>query len=113
MTLNDVMKLIDAGYTKADIEAFNQANEDPEPKADGDHQQKSDPIPEPAAAPDPVTNQNTEIQKLVAALGLKLDTLTGAVQAQNLNRAEGNTNIDTAGDIIAKIINPHYGEVKK
>ena len=125
MTYTEILELIRAGYTKAEIDELVKAQtapaSDPAPAGDPalatdpapavDPAPASDPAPAPTPASDPApANGNSELQKLVSALGLKLDALTGAVQAHNVSSIEGKTQTETAGDIIAKIINPHYGE---
>ena len=96
MTYTEVLELIRAGYKKEEIDAMMKAEQEPTPA----------PVPEPAPEP----KQESETEKLVSALGMKFDALTAALQKQNVNQIEGEPT-NTTGDIIARIINPHYGEV--
>ena len=117
MVLNQLLKLIDAGFTKQDIVAMmtttaQNVNSNEETPA-------KTPAPAPAAAPAPAPEETkpakpeqTETDKLIAALGMKLDNLTSSIQAANVRNIEGRENDMSADDIIARIINPHLGEGK-
>ena len=56
MKLEDIIKLIDAGYTKEDIQAMNAP--DPEPEL------APAPAPDPAPAPAPDENMSAMLQEL-------------------------------------------------
>ena len=102
MNSKDLMKLVDAGFTKEEILQIASASvyaPTPEPEA---------PAPEPAApAPEPVDN-NTELLNVMQGLTSQMNTLTRALQASNILRAEqaGTGKPDTVDDILATIINP-------
>ena len=102
MNSKDLMKLVDAGFTKEEILQIASASvyaPAPEPEA---------PAPEPAApAPEPVDN-NTELLNVMQGLTSQMNTLTRALQASNILRAEqaGTGKPDTVDDILATIINP-------
>ena len=118
MTYTEVLELIRAGYNKKEIEAM-MAAETPagDPKEDKKDPQP-DEKPDPAKAdPEPevktIAKEESETEKLIKALGLRLDNLTKSIQASNVNGIEGDGDKEqSADDIIAKLINPHYGEVK-
>lgn len=123
MTYTEVLELIRAGYKKEEIDAM-MAAEAPagDPKEDAKKDPQPDPQPEkkpdPAKAdPEPenktTAKEESETEKLIKALGLRLDNLTKSIQASNVNGIEGDGDKEqSADDIIAKLINPHYGEVK-
>lgn len=113
----EILELVRAGYTKEEIAAMDADKETPtdtktvtltEPAAPvtPPKEDKPEPKPEPAA---PV-HTPTESEKLLAALGLKLDGLTQAVQASNVNRIEGHASAPTTDEILAAIINPHLND---
>ena len=102
MNSKDLMKLVDAGFTKEEILQIASAsvyNPTPEPEA---------PAPEPEAhAPEPADN-STELLNVMQGLTSQMNTLTRALQASNILRAEqaGTGKPDTVDDILATIINP-------
>ena len=102
MNSKDLMKLVDAGFTKEEILQIASASvyaPAPEPEA---------PAPEPAApAPEPADN-STELLNVMQGLTSQMNTLTRALQASNILRAEqaGTGKTDTVDDILATIINP-------
>lgn len=109
MKVTEIIKLLDAGYSKEEIEAFEKA-EAPEEAAPVD-------IPEPEqekeadvanqAQPDPVQDQ---IAKLTAAM----ERMSGMIISQNINRTvtEGAPG-RTVEDMLAEVINPPRKEGKK
>lgn len=122
MDLNQLLRLIDAGFTKQDIVAMMtttaqtvNSNEEIPPT---DTPSKT-PAPAPAAAPASAPEETkqakpepSETDKLIAALGMKLDNLTSSIQAANVRNIEGRDPDLSSDDIIARIINPHLGEGK-
>ena len=100
MELDRIFKLIDAGYTKEDIEKMEAPAADPEPE------EKKDPEPEakkeekPAADPAPAQTGNDQI---LAAL----NNLTNAIMKKNLNVTTAESaSPQTTQDILAKVIAP-------
>jgi len=107
MNLNEIIKLIDAGFTKSDILALagsQQTEPKEEPKPEPKKEPKEEPKPEPKPEP-----QETETDKLVKALGLQVEGLTKALQASNIRNTEHGGQEESVDDILAKIINPKYG----
>lgn len=102
MNSKDLMKLVDAGFTKEEILQIASASVyTPTPEQEA-------PAPEPAApAPEPVDN-STELLNVMQGLTSQMNTLTRALQASNILRAEqaGTGKPDTVDDILATIINP-------
>ena len=117
MTYTEVLELIRAGYTKSEIDQMikDEAKtipQDPKPAAPQDPQPAAPQDPQQAAPQDPQPAAPSESEKLMTALGVKLDNLTNAIQSHNVQSVEGTNNTISSDDIIAKIINPHYGEVE-
>lgn len=73
MKIEDIIKLIDAGYTKEDIQAMNNAPE-PEPAPAPEPEQ----TPAPAAAPEPSPSAD------MSAMLQELKDLKKAVYAMNI-----------------------------
>ena len=96
MTLEEIMKLIDAGYTKEEINEFKdlQQPEEPEP-AKGP---TADPEP-PAADPEP-THYPDEISKLTE----QVKTLTETMQKHFIETAEKKTPVDDGTDVLKNIL---------
>ena len=79
MTTDQIFKLIDAGYTKADIEAMIQ----PEPTP------AQDPTPAPDPGPEPQPESNQEME------GLRNDLKAAQAQIQQLTQQIQQLNRDT------------------
>ena len=109
MNSKDLMKLVDAGFTKEEILQIASASvyaPTPEPEAPAPEPEA--PAPESAApAPEQVDN-STELLNVMQGLTSQMNTLTRALQASNILRAEqaGTGKPDTVDDILATIINP-------
>lgn len=109
MELNDIFKLIDAGYTKADIEALQAAQTPAVPPADPEPEPApAQPDPEPAPAQNPADERYDRLEKL-------LTTLIGAQQSINVNADIGaaDTNRRTPEQILGSVIAPPRKETKK
>lgn len=85
MKTEDLILLVKAGYTKADIEAINSAPAEdpkPDPKPEG---KKEEPKPEPEAKPEPKQEDNPvlkEMQELRKSI-MKLAVVNGAAPVQD------------------------------
>ena len=79
MTTDQIFKLIDAGYSKADIEAMMQPEPTPAP----------DPTPEPQPDPTPAPDNNQEME------GLRNDLKAAKEQIQQLTQQVQQLNRDT------------------
>lgn len=122
MTYTEILELIRAGYTRAEIDAMQKeeaasaaAPADLEAEQEQEQLQQQEETQEqtkaqnkPKSVPDPDHgSEQTEVQKLISALGLQVQQLTRAVQAHNVTTMESNgASAETADDIIARIINP-------
>ena len=114
MKPSEILELIRAGYTKAEIDAMqNDAEkiEHPEPKPEPKPEPSPEPAPDPEPSPEPTPEpKESETEKLLSALGLKFDNLTAAIQNANVNNIEhgGNQGM-TADDVIRSIIDGTNG----
>ena len=97
MTLDQIFKLLDAGYTKEEINEFNdlQTSEEPEPAKEP----AADPEP-PAADPEPQTHYVDDIAKLTE----QVKALTESMQEHFRNTAEEKKTGVSDGDSILKSI---------
>ena len=101
MTYSELMKLVNAGFTKQEILAITgQLNAEPAKAPD------PVPEPEPAKAPDPVPDATQSALDQLTAQVTKLTTL---VQRSNiLNSEQPELKQQSAEDIVASIIFPSY-----
>ena len=102
MTFEQLMKLLDAGFTKQEIMALNGAPEpapqpEPEPEPAPDPQPEPEPQPEPAPAP-----QNDQ-----AAILAKLEELNQTIIRSNINNSR-QPETKSVDDILATIIRPTF-----
>lgn len=103
MNTNDILKLIDAGFTADEIRGMltepAAAAADPAPV--------SDPEPAPAAEPEPAQVGLNQEQALAAVLNRMNDTLN-RIQAANITHdtASSVSNEQTADDILQELIFP-------
>lgn len=118
MKTSEILELVRAGYTKEEIAAMdNDAEkiEHPEKKPEPEPEPEKEIEPKPDSGPDAETKPvkvESETEKLVKALGLKLEALTSAIQTSNVNNVEqGGNNQLTTDDVIAQIINPQGGKL--
>lgn len=105
MKLSEIMTLLNAGYTKAEIDALDHSDPAPDPAPAA----AVDPEPEPAPAQPEEPIQGTD---QYAALEAKLNKLMGLVQTQNLNQGVSTMPGRTAQDALAEIIAPPRKETK-
>lgn len=107
MNLNDLMKLVNAGFTKEEILAMVGSQPaapapEPTPAPEPEKPAAPDPEPEKPAAPDPASDA-------IAKLTQQVTQLTTIVQQSNLLRAEQpNITPEKPEDIIASIIYPSF-----
>ena len=86
MTTDQIFKLIDAGYSKADIEAMMQPEPTPEPQPD------PTPAPDPTPEPQPEGNQEMEgLRNELKAAKDQIQQLTQQVQQLNRDTRSGDT----------------------
>lgn len=118
MNISEILKLIDAGYTKEEIEAMDkeqtpagddEKNEHPEEKEDLEEKPTPAGDAEKNEHPAEITHDD-ETRKLIQALDLKFNNLVSAIQATNVNKMEMPTDTMTAESIIAGMIDPQYNK---
>lgn len=102
MTFDQLMKLLDAGFTKAEIMALNGTptpapQPEPEPEPAPAPQPEPEPQPEPAPAP-----QNDQ-----AAILAKLEELNQTIIRSNINNSR-QPDTESVDDILATIIRPTF-----
>ena len=113
MELANVMKLVEAGFTKEEIMQMEQKTE---PVPQNEPEQKEEPVPqkepEPVPAPTPVPEQKDE-QPTMADIMHSIAKLTSAVQANAIAQSilpNGGNAQPTAEDMVAQIIRPTITE---
>ena len=121
MNLHEIMYLLNAGYTKQEIENLESieanvkiANDiktnpnpkpDPKPASQPDLKQASQQDPKPASQPDPKPGESPALAGIVKTL----ESMTKAMQTMNLRLSSvEQPKQETAEDILATIINPTY-----
>ena len=124
MDMQDILRLVQAGYTKEDIDKMTApvaapapapaADPTPAPAADPTPAPAADPEPAPAPAPaaDPITDPQ---QPTLKDMMLAISKLTSAIQANAIANSVipgGPGQGPTAEDAIAEIIRPTLQERK-
>lgn len=111
MNANDILELVRAGFTHAEILAMTTQKEPtPDPAPDPAPDPTPAPDPEPTPAPEPGTGKSEpDVMAAIAALTSQVETLTKAQQAAN--RAQSGSQVgrlmnETTEDILAGLINP-------
>jgi len=103
MELNVILKLLDAGYTKADIEAMAA------PAAEVTPAPVEDPVKpaEPAEEPAPEMTSADILNNLLAEVkGLKAQIQANNIRSDSMKGIGASKPIETAEDILASVINP-------
>ena len=121
MNISDRIFLLKSGYTKEEIEAFERGEEIPAKSNPENKDSDAEKIEHPSAESQEMSNSDlagtatnekpqepeTETDKLLKALGLKLDTAISAMRKSNINNIEGTgAKPLTTEDVLAQIINP-------
>lgn len=72
MNIEQVIKMIDAGYTKDEIEQMTKPEPNQEPKQEPNQEPKQEPKPEPKPEPavDPVLKELQDLKKAVYAMNI-------------------------------------------
>lgn len=95
MKYEEIIKLLDAGYSREEILAMKE--EEPTP-AQGPEPEPND--PEPAPAPDPAADVMKEMKEMFAEMKKELTAMN------ILNSRQESDDVKTGEDILASIINP-------
>lgn len=101
MTVNEIMKLLDAGYTKEEISAL-------EAKPEAAPAPEAKPEAKPDAAPAPAPEAKPDAEPTLADVLKQMAKLTASIQANALAQTQiaGQQKAPTAEDMIAQIIRP-------
>lgn len=95
MKYEEIIKLLDAGYSREEILAMKEEEPapapDPEPTPDD---------PEPAPAPDPAADVMKEMKEMFAEMKKELTAMN------ILNSRQESDEVRTGEDVLANIINP-------
>ena len=109
MDIKDLLKLVDAGFTPAQIEKLVGESvkepEDPAPEPDLAPAPEPDPAPAPKQDPAPTPAQNIQ-QASNQALLNELKELRLAIQAQNIRQGGPGPQKETVEEVLASIIAP-------
>lgn len=110
MKFDDVMMLIQAGYTKEEIQAMEAPAPTPEPAAEPTAEPAPEPIAEPTSEPAPTLENGQPMDQIMTMLHDMIQqnqqTLQ-AMQAANIQAARMPAETkETPEDLIAKIIAP-------
>ena len=96
MKYEEVIKLLDAGYSRDEILAMK---DEPAPAPDPKEPEPT-PEPEPAPAPDPAADVMKEMKEMFAEMKKELTAMN------ILNSRQESDDVKTGEDILASIINP-------
>ena len=119
MTATEILKLLDAGYTKDEISAMEQllADQQPEPEQTADQQPEPE-QPEPADNIDSVNAEVSALKDELSNTRQQLDQLVKQMQSSNLKTAS--VNILPEADLerktdeaMAELIRPSYEKGEK
>lgn len=92
MNIEQIIKMIDAGYTKEEIEKMTQP--EPEPKTEPEPKQEPKPEPEPKTEPKPADDPVLK----------ELQDLKKAVYAMNIMQSSQPPKSENVDDILAKAL---------
>ena len=98
MKIEDVLKLIDAGYNKEEISAFEV--EAPAPKEEAP---KEEAPKEEAPAPKEEAPKEEGAEKLISNLQAQIKALTDAFHERNIREMENGGKQETVDDILKKM----------
>ena len=72
MNVEQIIKMLDAGYTKEEIEKMTQPEPEPkpEPKTEQEPKPEPEPKPQPKTAEDPVLKELQDLKKAVYAMNI-------------------------------------------
>ena len=101
MKLDDILKLIDAGYTKADIDAMTAPAQTAEPAQAAEPEKTAEPEA-PAQTAEPAQNQTAGQDQILEAL----NRLTNTIIKSNINSTVIQPAERTPEDALAEIISP-------
>ena len=105
MKYEEIIKLLDAGYSREEILEMDKKDPDPKDKKDPDPKDKKDPDPKDKKDPAPDDKKASDMAGMMEEMKTMFSDLTKELIASNImrSRIDGEDNNE---DIIAKIINP-------
>lgn len=108
MNSAEILKLIEAGYTKADIDAMNQ-----EPPADPEPEETPEAEPEEEPQPEPASNELAEVKEQLQETQKQLQDLIRQMQRNNLKTASVNIRpeddlMKRTDEAMAELIRPKF-----
>lgn len=108
MNSAEILKLIEAGYTKADIDAMNQ-----EPAADPEPEETPEAEPEQEPQPEPASNELAEVKEQLQETQKQLQDLIRQMQRNNLKTASVNIRpeddlMKRTDEAMAELIRPKF-----
>lgn len=108
MNRTEILKLIEAGYTKADIDAMNQ-----EPAADPVPEETPEAEPEQEPQPEPASNELAEVKEQLQETQKQLQDLIRQMQRNNLKTASVNIRpeddlMKRTDEAMAELIRPKF-----
>ena len=108
MNSAEILKLIEAGYTKADIDAMNQA-----PAADPEPEETPEAEPEQEQQPEPASNELAEVKEQLQETQKQLQDLIRQMQRNNLKTASVNIRpeddlMKRTDEAMAELIRPKF-----
>lgn len=108
MKPEEVLALVNAGYTKAEIEQMSNPAPAPAPAPAPDPAPVPDPVPAPAPAPDPAPAPESGNAEILSAIKALENHFTAAMQAASLSAAmlKNPSEGDTLESVMAQIIQP-------
>jgi hypothetical protein len=98
MNVEQIIKLLDAGYTKEDIEKMNQPAQDPAPAPE---EKQPESVPAPEAKPE---EKKTESEPVNNQMLKELQDLKKAVYAMNIMNSSQPAQPESVDDILAKAL---------
>ena len=90
MNVEQIIKMIDAGYTKEEIEQMTQPEPEPKPELKQEPEPKPEPKPQPKTVDDPVLKELQDLKK--------------AVYAMNIMQSSQPAKAESVDDILAKAL---------
>ena len=114
MKYDDIMKLVNAGFTAEQIQAMEAPAPAPDPTPAPAPDPTPTPAPDPAPAPAPAPAPVPDLSATLGAMQQTINQLAAAVQAGMLRTAQtGAPTVEDTPEILAHIINPYTKEEVK
>ena len=102
MNVEQIIKMIDAGYTKEEIEKMTQPEPEPKPEPKTEPEPKPEPKTEPK--PEPKKEQEPKQEPVNDPVLKELQDLKKAVYAMNIMQSSQPPKAENVDDILAKAL---------